>query len=210
MDELVGIELMLVSRLSSFLHRKDTNLVGDDIQRDPGGENNNSVCQLDKSTTIWYTASAEKSNLNVLEGPDWFYGPESESEDISDKCNPSCNLMSASGEMQRCRWAKIDQFAGIAKKCFRDGIRTQPPVFTRDKLVTIAGFNFTSKFIAVLIERAVLNSARASRLRRNLATHANSVSIRSAVTSTASLSLNCVASILKEVVDAFDHLRGDH
>ena len=154
MDELVGIELMLVSRLSSFLHRKDTNLVGDDIQRDPGGENNNSVCQLDKSTTICYTASAEKSNLNVLEGPDWFYGPESESEDISDKCNPSCNLMSASGEMQRCRWAKIDQFAGIAKKCFRDGIRTQPPVSTRDKLVTIAGFNFTSKFIAVLIERA--------------------------------------------------------
>ena len=82
MDELLGIELMLVSRLSSFLHRKDTNLVGDDIQRDPGGENNNSVCQLDKSTTICYTASDEKSNLNVLEGPDWFYGPESESEDI--------------------------------------------------------------------------------------------------------------------------------
>ena len=55
MDELVGIELMLVSRLSSFLHRKDTNLVGGDIQRDPCGENNNNVCQLDKSTTICYT-----------------------------------------------------------------------------------------------------------------------------------------------------------
>ena len=63
---------------------------------------------------------------------------------------------------------------------------------------------------AILLQRAVLNSARASRLRRNLATHANSVSIISAVTSTASLSLNCVASILKEVADAFDHIRGDH